>query len=47
MLQIFVPDLEAYRKFAMEKLIRVPGVKDIRGSFVLQTVKEFAPLSLR
>jgi|SRR5215813_2523317 len=47
LLQIFVPDLEAYRKFAMEKLIRVSGVKDIRSSFVIQTVKESAPLSLR
>ena len=47
LLQIFVPDLKAYRKFAMEKLIRVSGVKDIRSSFVIQTVKELAPLSLR
>lgn len=44
LLQVVVPDLEAYRKFAMEKLIRVTGVKDIRSSFVIQTVKDGAPL---
>ena len=46
LLQVVVTDLEGYRLFALEKLIRVPGVKDIRSSFVIGSVKELAPLPL-
>ena len=40
LLQVVVADLSGFQQFALKKLIRVPGVKDIRSSFVLGTVKE-------
>ncbi len=46
LLQVVVRDLEAYRVFTLEKLLRVPGVKDIRSSFAIGTVKELSPLPL-
>jgi len=46
LLHVVVPDLPAYRQFALEKLLRVPGVKDMRSSFVIGTVKEGAPLPI-
>jgi Lrp/AsnC family leucine-responsive transcriptional regulator len=47
LLHVVVPDLEEYRRFALERLMRVPGIKDIRSSFVIETIKEGAPLPLR
>lgn len=46
LLHVVVADLAAYRRFAMEKLVRVPGVKDIRSSFVIGTIKEDGALPL-
>jgi Lrp/AsnC family leucine-responsive transcriptional regulator len=46
LLHVVVADLVAYRRFALEKLVRVPGVKDIRSSFVIGTVKEASSLPL-
>ena len=39
LLHIRVADLEAYGAFAMGHLVRLPGVKDVKSSFVLETVK--------
>jgi len=47
MIQAVVADLEAYRRFALERLMRMSGVKDIRSSFAIETVKENGPLPLR
>src|SRR5262249_34434395 len=47
LLHVVVADLPAYRRFAMDRLVRVPGVKDIRSSFVIGTVKEDGALPLR
>jgi len=46
LLHVVVPDLTAYREFALEKLMRVPGIKDICSSFVVSTLKEGAPLPI-
>jgi Lrp/AsnC family transcriptional regulator, leucine-responsive regulatory protein len=46
LLHVVVPDLPAYREFALEKLMRVPGIKDMCSSFVVSTLKEAAPLPI-
>ena len=46
LLEVVVPDLEAYRAFALKKLPHLTGIKDIHSSFVLDTVKEGTPLPL-
>lgn len=46
LLHVVTPDLEAYRRFSLEKLIRIHGVKGIYSSFVIDTVKEGVPLPL-
>lgn len=46
LLQVATPDLESYRQFSLEKLIRLEGVKGIHSSFVIETVKDGAPLPL-
>ena len=40
LLRIRVPDLDSYSEFAMKTLLRMPGVKDTRTSFVLRVGKE-------
>jgi Lrp/AsnC family transcriptional regulator, leucine-responsive regulatory protein len=39
LLHVFVPDLKAFSDFAMHRLIGVPGVKDVRSSLVLESIK--------
>jgi Lrp/AsnC family leucine-responsive transcriptional regulator len=39
LLHIRVADLEEYGAFTMGTLLRMPGVKDVRSSFVLQEIK--------
>lgn len=39
LLHVRVADLEAYGAFAMGTLLRMPGVKDVRSSFVLREIK--------
>ena len=41
LLQVMVPDLEAYGEFALKALLRMPGVKDTRSSFAMGVVKPF------
>jgi Lrp/AsnC family leucine-responsive transcriptional regulator len=47
LLQVVVPDLEDYRRFSLERLLKMPGVKDIRSSFAIDTIKEAGALPLR
>jgi len=47
LLQVVTTDLPAYRHFVMNKLIKLPEVKDVRSSVVIETVKEDAPLPLK
>jgi Lrp/AsnC family leucine-responsive transcriptional regulator len=46
LLQIVVPDLAAYERLLLGALLKLPGVKDIRSSFAIRTVKSAAPLPL-
>lgn len=46
LLEVVTSDLKAFKQFTLEKLLRVPGVKDIRSSFAIDTLKENAPLPL-
>jgi Lrp/AsnC family leucine-responsive transcriptional regulator len=46
MLTVVVRNLDDYADFAMKRLLRMPGVKDVRSSFVLQSVKESSALPL-
>jgi Lrp/AsnC family transcriptional regulator, leucine-responsive regulatory protein len=40
LLHVFVSDLKAFSDFTMHTLIGLPGVKDIRSSLVLESIKE-------
>lgn len=46
LLEIVVPDLEAYEELIFKKLIVLPVVKDVHSNFVIRTVKNHAPLPL-
>lgn len=39
LLHVVAADLDAYGEFALKALLRMPGVKETRSSFVLGTVK--------
>lgn len=39
LLQVLAPDMEAFGAFATRRLLRLPGVKETRTSFVLATLK--------
>ena len=47
LLHIFVPDLKAFSDFAMHRLISVPGVRDVRSSLVLESLKSDEGFSIR
>jgi Lrp/AsnC family leucine-responsive transcriptional regulator len=47
LLEVVVPDLIEYRRFAMEKLPKVPGVQSIHSSFAIDVIKDNVPLPLR
>ncbi|MDI1286782.1 MAG: Lrp/AsnC family transcriptional regulator [Reyranella sp.] len=38
-LHVFAPDLASFSAFAMKALLRMPGVKGTRSSFIMQAVK--------
>ena len=46
LLQVVVPDLAAYESFLLGTLLKLPGVRDVRSSFAIRTVKTGAPLPL-
>lgn len=46
LLQVVVPDLRAYETFLTGTLLKLPGVRDIRSNFAIQTVKPQSPLPL-
>lgn len=47
LLHVWVADLQAFAEFSMQKLIALPGVKDVRSSLVLEAVKKDEGLVLR
>ncbi|MET3665019.1 Lrp/AsnC family transcriptional regulator [Caulobacter sp. 1776] len=46
LLKVAVPNLDAYADFTMKRLLKMPAVKDIRSSFVLETIKDSTALPL-
>lgn len=44
LLQIAVPDVEAYEPFYLNTILALPGVYDVETHFVLRTMKEPGPL---
>jgi Lrp/AsnC family leucine-responsive transcriptional regulator len=46
LLKIVVSDLDAYAEFTLQHLLKMPGVKDVRSSFVLDTLKDSTALPL-
>ena len=47
LLHIFAPDLANFSDFALKALLRMPGVKGSRSSFIMQAIKSdlaWAPL---
>ena len=47
LLRVVVRDLDAYRRFQMEHLGRIPGVRNIKTEIPMQKVKEAAELPIR
>jgi Lrp/AsnC family leucine-responsive transcriptional regulator len=47
LVQVVVPDLAAYQSLLLDKLLKLPFVKDIKSNFAIQTVKARAALPLR
>ncbi len=48
LLHIFAPDLASFSDFALKALLRMPGVKGSRSSFIMQAIKSdlaWAPAS--
>lgn len=39
LLEVVLPDLQAYEAFLLGKLLKLPMVKDVRSNFVIRTVK--------
>lgn len=46
LMRVQVEDLEHYSRFIMEKLLKQPGVIDIRSNFVLERIKDTTALPL-
>ena len=46
LLHVVVPDLVEYRRFVLDRLIKLPELRDIQSNFVIDTVKEDAPIPL-
>jgi DNA-binding Lrp family transcriptional regulator len=45
-LEVYGKDLEALSNVVLKKLIRVPNVRDLQSSVVLQTIKRTARIPL-
>ena len=46
LMRVQVEDLDHYARFIMEKLLKQPGVIDIRSNFVLERIKDTTALPL-
>lgn len=44
LLQVVSLSFETFRRFVLDVLLKIPGVKDIHSSFVLDVIKEGGPL---
>ena len=46
LLEVVVPDLAAYQRFLVGKLLALPIVREVRSNIAIQTLKAGAPLPL-
>jgi Lrp/AsnC family leucine-responsive transcriptional regulator len=46
LLKVIVPNLDAYAEFTMQRLLKMPGVKEVRSSFALETLKDSTVMPL-
>ena len=46
LLEVVAPDLRAYSELVLTKLLKLPGIKDVRSNISMKTVKSPAPLPL-
>ena len=46
MLHVVVPDLESLQTVVLRKLLKIPSVRDVQSSIVLETVKQSPRLPL-
>ncbi len=46
LLKVVAADLDAYADFLVHRLLKMPGVQDVRSSFVMKTVKDTTALPL-
>ena len=44
--EVVVPDLGAYERFMLDRLLALPTVEDVRSYFAIRTLKTMAPLPL-
>lgn len=44
LIEVVVPDLDAYEAFLTDRLLTLPSVKDVRSNFSLRTIKTDGPL---
>jgi len=47
LLRVFVQDLEHFSRFVMERLLKQPGVVDVKSSFALERIKDTTALPLK
>lgn len=46
LLQVYVQDLEHFSRFVMDQLLMIPGIQDVKSSFVLKEIKRTTSLPL-
>ncbi len=46
LLRVIAKDMHHYSEIAQEYILRLPGVQDMRTTFVMETVKKSAPLPI-
>jgi len=44
--EVVVPDLAAYERFLLDRLLVVPTIEDVRSNFAIRMIKTAAPLPL-
>ena len=44
LLEVVAPDLESYEQLLLGRLLKLPGVADVRSNFSIRTVKSNGPL---
>jgi Lrp/AsnC family transcriptional regulator, leucine-responsive regulatory protein len=47
LLEVVLADLNQYSEFVLKNLRKIPGIKDLRSSFALETIKPLSPLPLQ